>query len=150
MIQLKRTSATNNDFIKLVAQLDEALRIVDGDMHDFYDQFNGISNFKYVIVAYKNGVAVGCGAIKAYEDNSMEIKRMFVPFEQRKQGIAKQILGVLETWTKELNKTRCILETGSLQVEAIGLYTKCGYQRIPNYGQYAEIENSVCFEKILD
>jgi len=31
----------------------------------------------------------------------------------------------------------------------IALYEKNGYRRIANYGQYAGIENSICFEKIL-
>ena len=30
----------------------------------------------------------------------------------------------------------CVLETGQKQPEAIQLYLKTGYQRIPNYGQY--------------
>jgi putative acetyltransferase len=30
------------------------------------------------------------------------------------------------------------------------LYTRRGYQSIPNYGQYAGMENSVCFEKKLN
>jgi hypothetical protein len=39
------------------------------------------------------------------------------------------------------------LETGKKQPEAIRLYEKNGYKLIPNYGQYAKIDNSVCFEK---
>jgi putative acetyltransferase len=53
----------------------------------------------------------------------------------------------LETWASELSFEKCILETGKRQPEAIRLYEKNGYKRIPNYGQYAQIENSVCFEK---
>ena len=44
---------------------------------------------------------------------------------------------------------KCILETGKRQAEAIRLYKKSGYDIIPNYGQYAGIENSVCFKKDL-
>jgi hypothetical protein len=55
----------------------------------------------------------------------------------------------LEKWTAELSYGKCILETGIKQPEAIGLYKKSGYTVIPNYGQYAGIENSVCFEKQL-
>ena len=47
----------------------------------------------------------------------------------------------------ELSCEKCILETGKRQPEAIELYKKNGYRIIPNYGQYAGIENSVCFEK---
>ena len=41
-------------------------------------------------------------------------------------------------------------ETGKRQPEAIALYEKNGYNRTPNYGQYVGVENSVCFEKVLD
>jgi GNAT superfamily N-acetyltransferase len=67
----------------------------------------------------------------------------------RGAGIASQVLAELENWCKELNIKKCILETGINQPEAIALYTKCGYRRIPNYGKYEHAENSVCFQKIL-
>jgi GNAT superfamily N-acetyltransferase len=79
----------------------------------------------------------------------MEVKRMFVPPASRRKGIAALILAELERWAKDLSATSCILETGKKQPEAIRLYTKCGYHPIPNYGQYAGMENSVCFEKLL-
>lgn len=74
---------------------------------------------------------------------------MFVPTERRKKGIASAILNELENWAAELSFTKCILETGKRQPEAIGLYKKNGYKQIPNYGQYASVENSVCFRKEL-
>ncbi|WP_407644578.1 hypothetical protein [Croceimicrobium hydrocarbonivorans] len=42
-----------------------------------------------------------------------------------------------------------ILETGINQPEAIRLYEKNGYQRIPNYPPYEGVETSYCFEKVL-
>ncbi|SIT88092.1 GNAT family N-acetyltransferase [Pontibacter indicus] len=79
----------------------------------------------------------------------MEVKRMYVLPEGRNQGIASKVLAELEAWAQELAYARCILETGLKQPEAIGLYQKSGYQQIPNYAQYAGVENSVCFEKVL-
>ena len=112
------------------------LKAVDGDLHDFYHQYNGISDIKYAIVAYQNDKAVGCSAIKQFDDTAMEIKRMYVLPTCRKQGVATIILSALEKWTKDLGFQRCVLETGKMQVEALELYTKCGYQVTPNYGQY--------------
>jgi len=99
------------------------------------------------VLAYENGEAVGCGAIKEYSPDKMEVKRMYVPLEHRRKGIAAKVLIELENWARELSYSKCILETGKRQPEAIGLYTKHNYILIPNYGQYAEAENSVCFEK---
>jgi GNAT superfamily N-acetyltransferase len=146
MIELLRTDANHDDFVALVKLLDEELAARDGDMHAYYHQFNQI---KFAIVAYSAAMPVGCGAIKQFEGESMEVKRMFILPEYRGQGIATKVLDELEKWARELNYKRCILETGKNQPEAIQLYKKSGYQSIPNYGQYVGIENSVCFEKIL-
>jgi len=149
-MQLLRTDSTNPDFIELVKHLDADLAIRDGDDHPFYDQFNKIDSIKYTVVAYDGtNTAVGCGAIKQFEPTVMEIKRMFVPMNERGKGIAGKVLKELETWASELGNSKCILETGIKQPEAISLYKKCGYRFIDNYGQYAGVDNSICFEKLL-
>lgn len=148
-MNLIKTTATNPDFINLVQKLDAYLALTDGDEHDFYNQYNHIETLKYVLVAYENEVAVGCGAIKEFDKKSMELKRMFVTSNQRGKGIATQLLTALEDWAKALGFQKCILETGKRQTEAIALYHKRQYQVIENYGQYKAMENSVCFEKQL-
>lgn len=150
MIQITRTNSENEDFRELVKQLDAELKLRDGDDHEFYSQFNKIDNIKYVIIAYDNDTPVGCGAIKEYSGDTMEIKRMFVPLIWRSQGIASIILAGLEYWAMELGYKKCILETGKNQTEAIQLYKKRDYAVIPNFGQYEHIVNSICFEKILE
>jgi putative acetyltransferase len=147
MTRITRTDSDNQDFIDLVKYLDADLAERDGSEHSFYAQFNKIDKIKYVVIAYENSQPVGCGAIKEYSPNTMEVKRMYTFPESRGKGIASQVLTELETWAAELSYEKCILETGKKQPEAIGLYKKNGYKLIPNYGQYAGIENSVCFEK---
>lgn len=146
-MNLLRTNVTNLDFVQLVAQLDAYLTITDGDEHDFYDQYNGLDDIKYVVVLYEDEKALACGAIKAFSDTAMEVKRMYTEPDARGKGYASRILQHLEQWAKELGYAKCVLETGIRQREAVRLYEKCGYTRIPNYGQYAGVANSVCFEK---
>jgi GNAT superfamily N-acetyltransferase len=142
-----RTNSDNPDFLELVALLDADLQIRDGAEHSFYAQFNKIDKIRYIVVAYENGKAVGCGAFKKHSASAAEIKRMFVRPDNRGRGIAGQILTELEDWAKELNFSECILETGKKQPEAVKLYQKSGYKIIPNYGQYVGVENSVCMKK---
>jgi putative acetyltransferase len=149
MILCIRTDSDNADFRKLVAELDADLKIRDGEDNAFYAQFNKIAKIKYAIVAYEDKIPVGCGAVKEYSEDTMEVKRMYVLPDYRGKGIAAKILTELEIWAKELGHTRCILETGKRQPEAIALYNKSGYKIIPNYGQYGNVGNSVCFEKIV-
>ncbi|HZV68458.1 MAG TPA: GNAT family N-acetyltransferase [Saprospiraceae bacterium] len=149
MLHLTRTDSSNPDFIDLVKCLDADLAIRDGDEHAFYAQFNKLDKIKHVVVAYEDDIAVGCGAIKEYSPDTMEIKRMWTSPGSRGKGIGVKVIAELETWSDELSYKKCILETGKKQPEAIRLYEKTGYHLIPNYGQYAEQENSLCFEKEL-
>jgi len=149
MVTVVRTDSANPDFISLVRSLDADLAIRDGEDHSFYSQFNKIDKIKYVIVAYEDSLSVGCGAIKAFSPEIMEVKRMYVLPDRRNAGIATAVLSALERWAGELGCSRCILETGKKQPEAIRLYQKNGYHVIQNYGQYAGVENSICFAKDL-
>lgn len=148
-LEIKRTNSENKNFINLVKDLDAYLKITDGDEHEYYNQFNNIDVLKHVVVVCFNEVPVGCGAIKKFDVTSVEIKRMFVSLDKRGSGIAQKIVAELENWAKELGFQKTVLETGKRQVEAVKFYKKCDYKIIPNYGQYTNMENSICFEKTL-
>jgi putative acetyltransferase len=149
MIELVRTNEDDAEFLALVELLDKELQIRDGDEHSFYAQFNKPVGLNGVIVAYDDRSPVGCGAFKKYSDQSAEIKRMFVKAEARGKRVGAVILKELEAWAREGTFTECLLETGLKQPEAIALYKREGYEPIPNYGQYAGVENSVCMRKSL-
>ncbi|MFC5284513.1 GNAT family N-acetyltransferase [Pedobacter alpinus] len=144
---LIRTNSENLDFQNLVIELDKDLAIRDGEIHSFYAQFNKIAAIKYVIVAYENEMAVGCGAIKEYNADTMEVKRMYVEIKNREKGIARMILKELENWAKELGYKKLVLETGNKQPEALHLYKSSRFNVMENYGQYAGLNTSICFYK---
>ncbi|PZX60355.1 acetyltransferase (GNAT) family protein [Algoriphagus ratkowskyi] len=149
MITLTRTDSSNPDFIALVTLLDAYLAEKDGRDHDYYNQFNTIDKLKHVVVCYESGIPIACGAIKQFDADSMEVKRMFTKPEARGKGLASQVLAELEKWAAELGYKSCVLETGKRQVEAVALYKKQDYSLIPNYGQYRGMDNSICFKKVL-
>lgn len=152
-----RTNSENKDFIDLLVDLDAFLKITDEDEHDFYNQYNNVDVIKYVVVIYIDTeinseqvkIPVGCAAIKKFDLNSMEVKRMYVSDKQRGKGIAQKLIKELEIWTKELGYNKCVLETGKRQKAAVKFYQKCNYKEIENYGQYIGMKNSICFEKEL-
>jgi putative acetyltransferase len=149
LLKLIRTDFQNPDFAALVKLLDAELAERDGSEHAFYSQFNKIDALKQAVIAYDDNLPIACGAIKQLEPGVMEVKRMYTKPAYRGKGIASEILAELEKWAGELSCVRCRLETGKKQPEAIALYTKSDYRVIPNYGQYLNVENSVCFEKKL-
>lgn len=148
-ITLRRTTSEDAEFRSLVVQLDADLAVRNGEEQSFFAAFNTLTTIREVVVCHEGGTPVGCGAFKEYGSGVAEIKRMFVLPSHRGRGIAGQVLRELEAWADECGFHTCILETGKKQPEAIRLYEKSGYHRIANYGQYAEVESSVCMEKHL-
>lgn len=141
------THRTNPDFHDLVRELDAFLAITDGDEHAFYDQFNKLDHIDHVVLLFQGEVAVSCGAFKQFDHESVEIKRMFTKEGYRGKRYAEKILESLEHKALEMGYIRCVLETGVRQTAAVALYERCGYTRIPCYGQYKDMPNSVCYEK---
>jgi putative acetyltransferase len=94
--------------------------------------------------------AIGCGAIVVNENETGEIKRMFIQKTARGKGLGKRILETLETIAKENNVKLMQLETGPLQLAAIKMYEQCGYTHRGPFGDYLENEMSVFMEKQLN
>jgi GNAT superfamily N-acetyltransferase len=136
--------------VELVELLNAELASRDGQDHAFYNQFNGLEGLTHVVVMYDGEVPIGCGAMKPFGTDALEIKRMFTLPGYRGRGVAGAVLKDLEQWAASDAYSRCVLETGKRQPEAIALYDKYGYRRISNFEPYTGVENSVCFEKVLD
>jgi putative acetyltransferase len=149
MFTITRTKSSNPTFKKLVKELDSYLAIVDGDDHAFYSQYNKLDSIKHVLLVYSGDTAIACGAIKEYNSDTVEVKRMFTLPSFRGKGVAQQLLTELEIWARELGYKKVQLETGVRQTEAVALYVKCKYSKIPNYGQYEGLADSICFGKTL-
>ena len=147
MLRLFRTDADHPGYQELVVLLDADLKIRDGADHAFFAQHNKSDSIRNVVLCYVADTAAGCGAFKYYDTGIVEIKRMFVRPEFRRQHIAATVLSELERWASELNYSGCVLETGKKQPEAIALYQKSGYTAIPNYGPYVNVPTSVCMKK---
>lgn len=146
-MKILRTTNSHNDFAALVAQLDAELWARYGDGQAAYDPHNKIDPIDTAVVGYVDDVPVACGCFKEIGTGTVEIKRMFVAASHRRQGLSTSLLQALEGWGAELGYEKAVLETGKGQPEAIGLYRKCGYRVIENYGPYKGMPDSVCMEK---
>ena len=95
------------------------------------------------------GLAAGCGGVKLFGTEYGEVKRMYVRPQFRGLGLAKLMLNHLEAYAREQGVRLLRLETGAHQSEAIGLYERMGFQRIPPFGIYKEDLLSRFYEKRL-
>jgi putative acetyltransferase len=148
-IEVLRTDNENNDFIRLIRLLDEDLEERYGLLQKQFDVHNKVDRISDVVIVYKDGLPVACGAYKEYDSISIELKRIFVKKEYRKQGLAGLLVKALEEMAKKKGYRYAILETGRGQPEAVGLYHKLGYENIQNYGPYAGNSYSICMKKEL-
>ncbi|GAA1765565.1 GNAT family N-acetyltransferase [Streptomonospora arabica] len=95
------------------------------------------------------GEVVGCGGLRRLNENTFELKRMYVVPAWRGRRIGAALLHALEDAGRERGAVWMRLETGVEQPEAMRLYERCGYRGIPRYGPYAACAQSVCYERDL-
>jgi len=149
MLTITRCTGKDEAFRALITELDAELDERYGAQMEFFGQYNHSSDVATALVAMLDGDRAGCGCFKPYSDNTVEIKRIFVPRRFRGKGVARAVMAELERWARELGYEFAILETGILQPEAIRLYEAAGYERIPNYPPYEDVSESVSFRKAL-
>jgi putative acetyltransferase len=101
------------------------------------------------LLAWREGVAVGCGALRRVDAATGEIRRMFVTRGARREGVARALLARLEADAIALGYRRLVLETGTRQKAALALYRGAGWRRIAAYGVFVDDPTSVCLGKSL-
>ena len=146
---IKRTTTADANFQLLVTHLDNELWNELKEDQSTYDQYNKVPDIKTAVVLYDTNIPVAIGCFKAFDESTVEIKRMFVEKVYRGKGCSKQILNELEKWAVEEGYSNAVLETSIHFNTARTLYKNAGYKIIPNYGQYAGLEESVCMKKDL-
>ena len=99
------------------------------------------------LLARLDGAAAGCGGWRNLGDGRAEIKRMFTAAEHRNRGVARSVLAELERTAAAAGIEELVLETGTVQPEAIALYESSGYQPIDGFGYYAGRPRSRSFGK---
>lgn len=103
-------------------------------------------NVAFFVIRH-NGLAAGCGGVKLFSGEYGEVKRMYVRPQFRGLGLARQMLDHLADYARRQGVGVLRLETGIYQNEAIGLYERMGFQRIPPFGAYQDDPLSLFFEK---
>ncbi|MDE2627555.1 MAG: GNAT family N-acetyltransferase [Burkholderiales bacterium] len=101
------------------------------------------------LVAYVDGLPVGCGALRPIDERVVEVRRMYVRRSVRRIGIARALLARLEQLARELGYATMRLDAGCRQRPAMSLYESCGFTRIAPFGEYRGDPTSVCHELAL-
>lgn len=106
-------------------------------------------SISHVLIAYIHGAPVGCAGLRAYSDQDIEIKRVWVEPEYRHKGVASGLMDRIERKANELGYRRTILQTREQMEDAIALYMARGYKKIDKYAPYDTLDGALCFGKDL-
>jgi putative acetyltransferase len=151
-LSLTTEALDSADARKLVAALDAEMSLVylPEQMHGKNLRPEHLEDGQGVfVIARVDGRPVGCGALRRLSESTGELKRMYVDPEVRGRGVAKAILGYLTDAGRQMGMRRLVLETGTHQVAAIGLYGNAGFRPIECFGEYAESPTSLCLERLI-
>ncbi|GAA2735734.1 GNAT family N-acetyltransferase [Actinocorallia aurantiaca] len=104
----------------------------------------------FVAVATRDGVPAGHAALRRCGPD-LELKRMYVTPEARGGGVSRALLDWVEQTAREDGALRVVLQTGDRQPDAVRLYEREGYVRIPVYPPYVGVPelHSICMAKTL-
>jgi len=149
-IKVVRTTSENTDFISLIKIFDTFLWDRYPELKQDYWGNNLIEFNANVVLIYLDEKAVACGCFKKYNENTVELKRMFVSPEARGLGLAQFVIKELEKEARNQGFQIMILETLYKQIEAISLYQKVGFEIIENYEPYVGLLNSVCMSRSIN
>lgn len=151
-ITLRQTDCENPDFLQLCKELDAFLNEAVGgeEKREKYKKFNHANTMDVTVIAYDGKEAVGCGALRKYSKDEIEVKRVFVKEAYRGQNIGGMIMEELILQARKLSFQRMILETGVFLMASVRLYERYGFERIENYGAYRDMPESLCMGRAID
>lgn len=148
-MELRFVTAENQDYAMLAQKLDEYYFELVGDVQLRYAEANHPKNFACLVVVYDADAPIACGCWKAVDEQTAEIKRIYVLPEHRRKGAATLIVNALEKNLASTGRSRIVLETARTTPDSAALYSSLGYQVVDYYGSPAGADNCLCFEKHL-
>lgn len=114
------------------------LKLIAGK-ETFYEDLKSIPGIKYSpplgiwLLGFEENNLAGCVAIKQFQDNKCEMKRMFIKPEYRGRGLGKLFCNAVIEKAIEFGYDTVLLDTIEEMIEAVSLYKTYGFYEIPAY-----------------
>jgi len=96
----------------------------------------------------ENGEAAGCIALRPFEGDTGEVKRLYVRPAWRGAGLGAELAGLVIKEAREAGYRRLVLDTLGHMQSAIRLYRKLGFTEIPAY-YHNPIPGALYFELLI-
>jgi GNAT superfamily N-acetyltransferase len=148
MVSVRKAPADSPEAVELMRELSAFLLELTGRSGELSFRAEDMDHPRAAFaIAYQDGRPAGCGAIREFEGDTAELKRMYA--REKGRGVGKRLLEFLEGEAARLGYKRIILETGAVNENAVRFYLSNGYAVCENYGMYIGRVDSVCFDKTL-
>ena len=102
---------------------------IDGEMSRLREIFSETRRNAFWVVD-AGGEIIGMFGIESRDNETTELRRMYLDGRHRGRSIAQHMLQCAETRARELGFTKLILSTAELQRAAIAFYQKSGYRLV--------------------
>lgn len=149
-MEIRKVGNTNIDFLELCKKLNDTHNKIVAEQR----QPNAnccIGNEKYtnIYIMYNEKTAVGCIASTDVKNETVEIGRVYVCEEYRKQGIATKLFENVEKIAKKNGAKILKLDTYERLVDAIKLYKKLGFKIVEPFPEIKDSPYSICMSKTI-
>lgn len=150
-----KTATTEDEFLdgrNLFVQYANSLE-VDLSFQDFQHELQNIDK-QYsepkgaLLLAFKDGIAIGCAGIRELDKDIAELKRMFVEPGHRKFRVGRKLLELAIDMATRLNYRFMRLDTLPTMTKAQKLYRSFGFYEIAPY-RFNPVEGTVFMERKL-
>ena len=84
-----------------------------------------------ILVAMRDGVAVGCCALIEIADREYELAKLAVALDQRRLGVGRKLMTAAIEAAERVGAKRLYLESNSVLPGAVPLYLSMGFQNVP-------------------
>ncbi len=111
---------------------------IDLDFQNFKEELNTLpGNYAppegCILLAYSKGKIAGCVALRKFQDDICEMKRLYVRPKYRGEDIGKALSEEIIHKAKEIGYKYMRLDTLPFMKEAIMLYSNLGFKEITSY-----------------
>lgn len=148
-VEFERTHGADPRFIDIVKELDQNLHSTYNNYGYKYDIDIQVGEVSTVILASIGEIVIGGGCFKPLDDETAEVKRVFVSPYFRGLSVGSGLMEEVICWAQELGFKNLVLETGELQEESIRLFKRQGFSVIENFGSYVGVRGSICMARKL-
>lgn len=149
-VTIETTTTDSEESQHLMAELWREIDQLYGNEVGTVAEFTGPNATDILfLIARREGIALGCGAIRRRSAKIAEVKRVYVRPAARRSGLARALMHALEQKARDGGFNEIWLETGLRQPGAMALYESLGYRRIAGFGDYKDDPLSVCYGKRL-